>query len=108
MSDTRISTATLDEVIAGSPVPVLVDVSAEWCGPCKMLTPILAELADDFAGRLQLVEVDIDANPEVSARWDVMSFPTLLLFVDGELTWRTVGARGKGQLRLELERLLSP
>lgn len=100
------SPAALDEEIAASPVPLLVDVSAEWCGPCKLLTPVLAELAAEYEGRLEVIEVDIEEHPEVSPRWDVMSFPTLLLFDGGELVWRTVGARGKGQLRQELERVL--
>ncbi len=106
MHDVGTSTAALDEEIASSAVPLLVDVSAEWCGPCKLLAPVLAELAEEYEGRLRVIEVDIEDHLEMSARWDVMSFPTLLLFDGGELVWRTVGARGKGQLRQELERVL--
>jgi thioredoxin 1 len=101
-----VTTATFDEEVGGSDLPVLVDLWAEWCGPCKLLDPVLESIAADHAERLRIVTVDGDAEPDLVRRFDVMSFPTLLLFRDGELVRRLVGARGKGHLLEELAAVL--
>ena len=94
---------TFDEEIKGSSAPVLVDFWAEWCGPCKMIAPVLEEIADDHDGKLRIGKLNIDENLEVARKFEVMSIPTLILFKDGEATHRIVGARGKGQLMQELQ-----
>ena len=103
---THLTDSTFDEAIGGSTEPVLVDFWAEWCGPCKMVAPILDEIASEQAGKLTIAKLDIDANPDAAMRYGVMSIPTMILFVDGEPKKTIVGAKGKGQLLEELDRYL--
>jgi len=98
--------STFDEEIKGSDEPVLVDFWAEWCGPCKMIAPVLEEIADDSAGKLRVGKINVDENLELARRFEVMSIPTLILFKDGEPQHRIIGAKGKGQLLQELEAFL--
>src|SRR5688500_12696716 len=108
MSDntTQLTDATFDETIAGSDGPVLVDFWAEWCGPCKMIAPILDEIATEQAGKLTIAKLNVDDNPSAAQRYGVMSIPTLILFKDGEAKKTLVGAKGKGQLLEELSEYL--
>lgn len=103
---TVLSDANFDEVVKLSDQPVLVDFWAEWCGPCKMIAPILEEIATEKAGALRVGKLNVDDNLEVSRRFEVMSIPTLILFKDGEPKLRIVGAKPKGQLLQELSAFL--
>ncbi len=78
--------------------PVLVDYWAEWCGPCKMIAPILSEVADEYAGKIKICKVDVDSNPETAAKFNVRGIPTLLVFKNGTVEATKVGALSKSQL----------
>jgi thioredoxin 1 len=95
---TELNDSTFDEVVRSADLPVLVDFTAAWCGPCQAIAPILEDIASEQADRLQVVKIDVDANPETTLRYEVMSMPTLILFKDGEPQRRLVGARGKHNL----------
>jgi thioredoxin 1 len=94
--------ATFSESVLGADVPVIVDFWAEWCGPCKMIAPVLAEIASDYSGKVSVAKLNVDDNPDTARRFEVLSIPTLLVFSDGELRKRLVGAKGKAQLLEEL------
>jgi thioredoxin 1 len=104
---TEVTDSTFDEQIQGSDEPVLVDFWAEWCGPCKLIHPILEEIANEQEGNLKVVKLNIDENLEISRRFEVMSIPTLILFRDGQPQARIIGAKGKQQLLQELHPHLS-
>lgn len=101
-----VTDSEFDKEVIGSQTPVLVDFWATWCGPCRMVAPIVEEMADEMEGQLQVRKLDVDANPVTAQKFEVMSIPTLLLFKDGQLAQRLVGYRPKAQLKQELESAL--
>jgi thioredoxin 1 len=98
---------TFDEVVAAADLPVLVEFTAAWCPPCRVMQPVLDELAAELDGELVVGMIDVDENREACTRHQVMAMPTMLLFVAGRERYRLVGARGKGRLRQELAALLT-
>ncbi len=102
----NLSETTFDEEVNSSTEPMLVDFWAEWYGPCKMLAPILEEIANEQVGVLRIAKVDVDQAPNLARRFEVMSIPTLIVFNDGTPVKRFVGAKGKHQLLDELSEFL--
>ena len=105
-SITTLTSANFDETIGSSDTPILVDFWAEWCGPCKAIAPVLAEIATEQAGNITIAKLNVDDYGDIAMRFNVMSIPTLIVFNKGEATKRLVGAQGKGKLLQELAEFL--
>ncbi|AZE67084.1 thioredoxin [Pseudomonas synxantha] len=98
LSDESFGTEVLQAAL-----PVLVDYWAAWCGPCKMVAPILDELAEEYSGRLIIVKINVDENPNIAAQWGIRGIPTLKLFKNGEIAATKTGALSKSQLKEFIE-----
>lgn len=105
MSDkiTHVSDDTFENEVINAGEPVLVDYWAEWCGPCKMIDPLLHELADEFDGRIKIAKVNIDENQQITSRFKIRGIPTLMVFSDGKVQGMKVGAVTKGVLKEFIE-----
>lgn len=99
----HVTDATFDEEVLKAPGPVLVDFWAQWCGPCKMIAPVLDELAEEYAGKLQICKLDVDANPNTAPKYNVKGIPTLIIFKNGNVEAKKVGAMSKSQLAAFIE-----
>jgi thioredoxin 1 len=108
MSDkiVHVSDASFEADVLQSEIPALVDFWAEWCGPCKMIAPILDEIADEYDGKIKVCKVNVDSNPETAAKFNVRGIPTLLVFKNGVIEATKVGALSKGQLTEFVESLV--
>jgi len=94
----HVTDSSFDREVLKSPIPVLVDYWAEWCGPCKMIAPALDDSAESYAGRLDIAKINIDENQSVPSQYHVRGIPTLMLFKNGEVVATKVGAMSKSQL----------
>ncbi|MFJ3087102.1 thioredoxin [Streptomyces sp. NPDC086838] len=102
----EVTDETFDAEVLGETRPVLVEFTADWCGPCRQLAPVLGAVAEEERERLRVVQIDVDHNPGISTRYGVLSMPTLMVFRDGEPVKSMVGARPKRRLLQELEDVL--
>ncbi|HWN54241.1 MAG TPA: thioredoxin [Methylomirabilota bacterium] len=102
-----VTDATFSTEVERSPVPVLVDAWAAWCGPCKMIAPVIDELAAEMAGRVRVAKLNVDENPMTASRYNLRSIPTLLLFKGGREADRIVGVHPKSEISRRLEQLIA-
>lgn len=103
MSVGKVTVGNFELEVMKSATPVLVDFWAEWCGPCKMIAPVLEDVADELSGKLKVVKVNVDESPELAGQFGIMSIPTLLLFKNGDVVKQLVGAMGKAQIVNKIE-----
>ena len=102
----ELTNETFDEEVGASDVPLLVDFWAEWCGPCRMVAPVLEQIASENEGKIRLAKLNVDDAPAVAQRFSIMSIPTLMVFQDGVMKKKIIGAKGKGQLLEDLAEFL--
>ena len=102
----HIKEADFDQTVIESDIPVLVDFWAPWCGPCHMIAPVVEELAGEYDGRVKVMKVNVDENPNVAAKYGIRSIPTILLFKAGQVQDQVIGAVGKAELSKKLEGVL--
>ncbi|UCE25803.1 MAG: thioredoxin [Candidatus Zixiibacteriota bacterium] len=103
----NITDDTFDQEVLQADRPVIVDFWATWCGPCKMIAPILEEIASEYSDKVKVVKLDVDANNRTAGKYNIMSIPSLLFFKDGEMVDQVVGAIPKAQLTQRLDKVLA-
>ena len=103
MSEVTFTDANFKKEVLESGTPVLVDFWAEWCGPCKMLAPVVEKIAKDYAGKLKVGKLNVDDNPDVPGQFGIQGIPTLMIFKNGELQKRIVGFRPEEEIKSEIE-----
>lgn len=102
----KFTSANFDTEVLGADKPVLVDFFATWCGPCKMMAPAIDALAEEYDGKVSVGKIDVDENGDIAARYGVMSIPTLILFKNGEISYKAVGVQSKAALKKAIEAAL--
>lgn len=103
----EINDANFDELVLKSDVPVLLDFWAEWCSPCRMIAPVVEELAGEYEGKIKVGKVDVDSNPGISSKYQIRSIPSLVIFKNGEVDNQIIGAVPKGQIKDMMESSLA-
>lgn len=103
----NVTTATWEQEVLKSQTPVMVDFWAVWCGPCRMIAPTVEELAGEYAGKVKVVKLNTDENPDIASRYKIMGIPTIMFFKAGEKVDQVVGAVPKPQLKSKLDALLA-
>ncbi len=102
----EVTEANFEEIVMKTDKPVIIDFWAEWCGPCKMIGPIIEDIGKEYEGKAVVTKVDVDSNPSISAKFGIRNIPTVLFFKDGEVVDKQVGAVPKSTLIAKLEKLL--
>ncbi|MBE6825509.1 MAG: thioredoxin [Ruminococcus sp.] len=103
MKELTITAENFEAEVLASDVPVLVDFWATWCGPCRMLAPTIAEIAEEYAGRVKVGKINVDSEPQLAAKFGIASIPTVMIFKNGKVTDTVVGLRPKAQLEALLK-----
>ncbi|TLU83269.1 MAG: thioredoxin [Chlorobium sp.] len=98
---------SFEDLVKNSTLPVFVDFWADWCGPCRAVAPAVKQLAEEFSGKIVVVKIDIDEQPGVAGRYKIQGVPTLMIFRNGEVIWRTSGAIPYSQLKAQVTKALS-
>lgn len=102
----NVDDSNFDQTVLQARMPVLVDFWATWCGPCRMVAPVVEELADEYEGKISFAKMDVDQNPKTTAKYNIMSIPTLIVFKNGEPASHVVGFRPKKELKQNLDAVL--
>lgn len=105
MSEVVFTDANFKSEVLGSKVPVMVDFWAEWCGPCKMLGPVVDKIAKEYAGKIKVGKLNVDDSPDTPASYGIQGIPTLMIFKNGEMVKRLVGFQPEGQIKAEIDSL---
>lgn len=103
----EVTDANFEQEVLKSDLPVIVDFWAIWCGPCRLIAPVVEQLADEYEGKIKIAKLDVDTNPQTAVKYGIRSIPTLLIFKDGKVAEQIIGAVPKSQVEERLQRVLA-